>query len=186
MNHPNEATLALYAGDDLGWIARRRTGRHLTRCERCRRKVDFYQTFREDALELNHIPNLPWNRLAAEMRANIRLGLAAGQCVGGGNAAPPERNSLFGTRALVSYASIAALVAASLLLERPAPRLAAQPEGVLLQATANGIQVKEGGRALTLMHDRSKDVTYSVGAQGALGGRYVDDGYVTINNVYAQ
>jgi hypothetical protein len=31
--------------------------------------------------ELAATPEISWNRLAAEMKANIRLGLAAGECV---------------------------------------------------------------------------------------------------------
>jgi hypothetical protein len=189
MTHPSDATLALYAGDDLGWIARRRAGHHLVRCERCRREVGAYRSLRVKMPDLEEMPGLSWGRLAGEMRANIRLGLAAGECVG----TPRERlspapRSWFGTRALVSYASIAALVAASVLLERPSPRNAAPAEGIVLAATQNGIEVKEGGQAMSLLHARAGDVIYSVEAQGSIRARYVDSEteYVTINNVYAQ
>jgi hypothetical protein len=188
MNHPSDATLALYAGDDLGWIARRRTGRHLARCEGCRSEVGAYKDLRGELPDLNDIPGIPWNRMATEMRANIRLGLAAGECVRDGKTEVAGRRSLFGIRALVSYASIAALVAASLLLERPAPKLWTPADGVVLAQTANGIELKEGGQAMSLLHSRAEDVTYSAGAQGTMRARYVDSetGYVTINNVYAQ
>ena len=188
MNHPSDATLALYAGGDLGWLARRRTARHLAGCEKCRSEVGAYENLREDLPELREIPEISWGQLAGEMRANIRLGLAAGECVRGGEAESAGRRPLWGTRALVSYASIAALVAASLLLERPVPKPRPVSDGVVVAQTANGIELKEGGQAMSLLHSRAADVTYSAGAQGEMRARYVDSetGYVTINNVYAQ
>src|SRR5512133_2221986 len=106
MSHPSEATLALYAGRDLGWFARRRTERHLAGCEHCQREVEAYQSLRSVLPDLSEVPDLHWNRMAAEMKANIRLGLAAGECVR--EPASERYPRLFGSRALVSYASIAA------------------------------------------------------------------------------
>jgi hypothetical protein len=79
-------------------------------------------------------------------------------------------------------------VAASVLLERPAPRAAKAADGVTLEATSNGIALRGGGQALSLLHGRAQDVTFSAGAQGSMRARYVDSetGYMTINNVYAQ
>jgi hypothetical protein len=188
MNHPSEATLALYAGRDLGFVAQWRTGRHLAGCGRCRSEVEVYAELREALPELGALPDLHWNRLAAEMKANIRLGLAAGECVRESRAASHGR-SLFGSRALVSYASIAALLVASLLLERPVPKVSrANSAEVVLRGTSGGIELKEGGRTLSLLHRRATDVTVMVDAQGSVNSRYVDaeTGYVTINNIYAQ
>jgi hypothetical protein len=131
------------------------------------------------------MPEVPWNRLASEMKANIRLGLAAGECVR--TAAPPAGHSFFASaRAAVAFASILAVVAAGLILERPAP----VEDGTVVQATVNGIQVREGRQALRMMHAgvRERDVTYSVGAQGSMRARYVDPetGYVTIASVNAE
>jgi hypothetical protein len=39
---------------------------------------------RDNLVALNDLPAISWNRLAIEMKANIRLGLAAGECVRGG------------------------------------------------------------------------------------------------------
>ena len=81
MTHPNQATLALHAGGDLGLWARWKTQRHLSKCDLCRDEVAAFTGVREILPELVEIPEVPWNRLAAEMRANIRLGLEAGECV---------------------------------------------------------------------------------------------------------
>jgi len=182
----------LHAGGDLGFFARWRTRRHLLRCETCRDEVSHYGAVREIAGDLAEIPELPWNRLAAEMKANIRLGLAAGECVRASDP-PLHATPLFTrTRAAVAMASIVALAVTGLMLERPAPVLA--DEGVVVQATSNGIQIRKGRHAFRLMNYVSDDaqlpirVTYSSDAQGAVGARSVDPetNYITINRVYVE
>src|SRR5215469_12533000 len=74
MKHPSQATLALQAGGDLGFLARWRTKRHLRRCTRCREEVEAFEWARQVAPDLAEIPEIHWNRLAAEMKANIHLG----------------------------------------------------------------------------------------------------------------
>jgi hypothetical protein len=86
----------------------------------------------------------------------------------------------------VALASVAALLAMGVVLDRPAPTVARET-GVVVQATADGVQVREGGQSMGLMHSgTSRDaVTYQVGAQGSVEARYVDSetGYVTVNKV---
>jgi hypothetical protein len=195
MKHPNEATLALHAGGDLGFFARWRVERHLAQCDQCREELAAFEGVREILPELSQMPEIHWNRLAAEMRANIRLGLAAGECVRAGEK-PLRETSLFtGARAAVALASIVALMVTGLVLEHPAP--APADEGMVVQSTADGIQLRKGGQALRLISSGVQDcvpasggcrVTYSVDVQGGISARYVDQktGYVTINNVYAE
>ena len=188
MTHPSQETLALHAGGDLGLVARWRAEHHVARCERCRQELAAFSDLREVLPGLSQTPEVSWNRLASEMRANIRLGLAAGECVRPEE--KPLRASLFsGARAAVALASVVALLVTGLVLEHPAPQ-APIIDGVIVQSTGDGIQVREGKRSLQLLHTgvKGKDVTYSVGAQGSMRARYVDPetGYVTINNVYAE
>jgi hypothetical protein len=193
MKHPDQATLALQAGADLGFFARWKVERHLAVCDRCRDEVDAFSALREVSGELAEIPEVPWNRLAAEMKANIRLGLAAGECVRAGELPLRETRLFTGARALVAVASIAALMVTGIILERPTPATTAvADDGMVVQATSGGIQVSKGGQALRLMNpdriDPQQRVTYSPDAQGSVRARYVDPatGYVTINNVYAE
>jgi len=189
MKHPNQATLALHAGGDLGPLARWRTERHLARCGRCREEMEAFDQVREMLPELAETPEISWNRLAAEMRANIRLGLAAGECVR--SSRTPWRDVPFfaGARALVAVASVVVLVAAGLMLERPAPGTTNYTgyAGTEVQAIRDGIQVRQGGQSLGLMHSGAQSVIHSVGADGSMRVRFVDPetGYVTINNVNA-
>ena len=185
MRHPNQARLALHAGGDLGAFARWRTARHLSRCTDCRQEIAAYAQIRDMLPDLADPHELQWNRLAAEMTANIRLGIAAGECVR--PAADLNRRPKFtGFRAAVACASIAAVVAAGITLERPAPAPAAPP-GIIAEATpdSGGIQMREGAQAFRLLHSGAVKVTYTAGAQGAMEARYVDreTGYVTVNTI---
>jgi hypothetical protein len=191
MKHPHQATLALHAGGDLGFFARWRTERHLKQCDGCRAEVDGFAATRQIVPELAEIPEIPWNRLAAEMRANIRLGLEAGDCVRAGEPRLRDTRLFTGARAAVAMASVAALLVTGIVLERPAPRAVttavAVDDGMVVQATSNSIQVKKGGQTLRLMNP-GKQVSYSSDAQGSMRARYVDPetGLVTINNIYAE
>jgi hypothetical protein len=189
MKHPSQATLALHAGGDLGPFARWRIDRHLADCDQCREEVAAFGDVREMMPELGEMPEVAWSRLAAEMQANIRLGLEAGECVRTGEA--PLRRSLFtGVRAAVALASVAALLVTGLMIERPMPRPNLRNEGIVVQTIPNGIQVREGGQALQLMNAgaQQQHVTYSVGAQGSMRARFVDQetGNVTFNTVYVE
>jgi len=184
MRHPNQATLALHAGGDLGAFARWRTQRHLTGCGQCRDEIAAYRRVRNVLPDLAEIPEIQWNRLAAEMKANIRLGLAAGECVRNSSAEPGRAFS--GFRAAVALAGIAALLVFGITLERPAPVAPEQP-GIVAEAApgGSGIQVREGRQALQLLHSGAENVTYTAGAQGSMEARYVDreTGYVTVNKL---
>lgn len=194
MNHPDQATLALHAGGDLGPIARWRINRHIAHCERCREEVAAFAGITEILPELAEMPEVPWTGLSAEMKANIRLGLAAGECVRPGEV--PLHTSLFsGMRAAVALASVAALLVTGLMLEHPVSRSSFArfesrlfESGIVLESTKDGIEVGRGRQALQLRHPGASGVTYTVGAQGSMGARYLDPktGYVTINNVYVE
>jgi hypothetical protein len=178
--HPSEAALALHAGGDLGPIARWRTGRHLKQCETCQEEVAAFQGMRRMVSELSAVPELPWNRLAAEMQANIRLGLAAGECV------REERPMVFarftGLRAAIAVAGLTVVVAVGLFLQKPS----GTKDEMVLRATADGIQVSEGDQTLGMKHDAGiKNVSYSANAQGSIGESYVDPvtGDVTMTRV---
>ena len=156
MTHPDQVTLALHAGGDLGPIARWRINRHIAHCERCRDEVAAFAGITEVAL----------------------------------------RTSVFsGIRAAIALASVAALLVTGLMLEHPAARpnfarfeSRLFESGIVLESTKDGIEVGQGRQALELRHAGARRVTYTVGAQGSIGARYLDPktGYVTINNVYVE
>jgi anti-sigma factor RsiW len=182
--HPSEATLALFTGGELGRLARWRVGHHLEQCADCRRQVAAFSELREEVQSAGEVPELDWNGLAAEMKANIRLGLEAGECVSG-RSLP---RMVFSVRALAACTSLAALLVVSLLLEQPTPRVEkvkASSDATVIEAASDGIQLKQGDQGLILKNGGARDVNYL--ATGAtMRARYVDadTGQVTINNVY--
>jgi len=180
--HPSETTLALDAGGDLGPVARWRCARHLKRCPACREEVAAYRRTRRMVVDLSAMPEVPWSRLAAEMQANIRLGLEAGECVGGERAETEAVGRFWGLRAALAMASLAVVVAAGLILQRPP----AARNQTVLEATADGIQLSQGGEALGMQHGAATgNVSYSANAQGSIGESYVDPltGDVTMTRV---
>jgi hypothetical protein len=185
MKHPNEETLALFAGHDLNFIIEWRVGRHVARCEECRGTVDAYVSLRAETAGLGELPaDIAWNRLASEMKANIRLGLAAGECVSGPEPVS-DRAGFAGLHTLLAYAAVILLVVAGVWLQRPVPLV--ENGRAVLAATGDGIELTEGGRSLGLRYRASpdEDVSHSADAKGAMGARYVDNttGYVTVVNV---
>ena len=187
MRHPNQATLALHAGGDLAPWRRWITARHLAHCAPCREAVAGFDEMRELLPDLAQLPEISWNRLAAEVKANVRLGLEAGECVR--TEMPIDRlTALGGWRVAVAFASVVMLVLGCTVLERPGPAAVVQAAGSL-QATENDIRVVQaGGQMLGLGNGGARKVTYTFGAQGSVGARYTDPetGYVTINTVYEQ
>ena len=85
MRHPESQDLALFVSRDLSAWRNFAVGRHVSVCSHCRREVSMLgHASSAFASEVELIPGgaAGWERLAAEMRANIRLGLEAGECVG--------------------------------------------------------------------------------------------------------
>ena len=190
MKHPSQEILALQASGDLGPVERWKTSLHLKGCPTCRDEVAAYAEMREILPELNQIPEVPWNRIAAEMRANIHLGLAAGACVGEiaePASAKPSFVPLFGAaRATLAFGGVLAVLVAGFVLQHPRPVVASEP---MVQSTRDGIQRSVGDQSFGLMNSAGvQSVTYSVNAQGSLGARYVDPetGNVTMTKVYVE
>ncbi|MCS7023870.1 MAG: zf-HC2 domain-containing protein [Bryobacteraceae bacterium] len=192
--HASEYDLALYVGGELGFFSRRRVASHLKQCPDCRQSYGRFlraqQELRAEAGQLP--PGLDWERLAAEMTANIHLGLTAGEIV-----APQLRpRHLTGWRPALVLASALLVVLLAWWVNQPPPsarqqaRLTAVPEAppVMAGSTASGIELKHHGRVLQLRHPNDTEVATSVSLQGVVRARYVDSesGQVTINNVYVQ
>ncbi|MEQ1886994.1 MAG: hypothetical protein ABL967_18170 [Bryobacteraceae bacterium] len=204
MRHLSEQEVALYAASEAGWWNGMLYRAHVRGCEGCRRMVREYRLDRERLQMLaDELPSgVSWERLAAEMTANIRVGLAAGECV-----APRERPASIptGWRVAGATAGFAVLLAAAWWLNMPKGETAAlgramkaivQPvrrgmlsdEGTLVEASASGIEVRENGGRLGVFRQGVRPATVSLSLQGTARARYIDSdtGQVTITSVYAQ
>jgi hypothetical protein len=185
--HPSEADLALFAGRELGRWRRWRVERHAAECEECRRDIFDFEALRVESGALAAVPEVSWDLLAAEMKANIRLGLEAGECV---NPHPAPR-MVFSPRALAACVSLAALLVVSVFLERPSPRVAdVKTLEPVLETSRSGIQFRDGDQGIVMLNRRARDVhgvNYSA-TGSTMRESYVDaeTGLVTINNVYVE
>src|SRR5215471_11646011 len=90
--HVGETDLALYAAGDLPLWRRAQVWFHVHSCVPCLTTLLSYKAAREELLaRADKLPEgLDWDRLSAEMTANIHVGLAAGECV-----APRTRKAPF-------------------------------------------------------------------------------------------
>ncbi len=193
MRHPEVRDLALYAGGELPLWKRLTMRGHVENCATCSAEL---AAFREAQLELQYAseqapPDLNWNRIAAEMKANIRLGLEAGECVR--TAPPPERHDFWRLAAVAAALTI--LVTGgwwwrihnqtnnSLALRAPADQVE-----TILKPTLGGIGVEKGGATFALAHSGGASLRVSADTKGVLKGGYVDEdsGEVTIHHVYAE
>jgi hypothetical protein len=158
---------------------------------------------------------LHWNQLAEEMTGNIRVGLAAGEAIAlfdkplrarprvawlglSWNAAwvaaaalaifgiafwtslpSPQADHLLTSLRRIRTERIGALI------HSVNPVAGSAAEEVVLEASSSSIQVRENGRAMSLM-PRSEGATVSVSMPGSAGVRFVDadTGQVTTNKVY--
>jgi len=83
MTHTLQSDLALYSTGDLPLWRRPLVRMHLADCDGCRSWVAAFDSDRESVRRLAaEMPQgVNWDRMAAEMSANVRVGLEAGECV---------------------------------------------------------------------------------------------------------
>jgi hypothetical protein len=187
MLHPGDRQLASFSGNESSGLERLRVWWHVRDCDRCRREVDAMQA--NTALLRTSAARLPaglnWDRLAAEMTANIHVGLEAGECVGSMAKRKPK---MIGWRPVAATAGMGLMLATAWWLNPPRQNgSVVKHSPVEIRTSATGLEVKENGSTLILMHTRGQQAPIIVSTPGSLRARYVDQdtGQVTINNVYA-
>jgi hypothetical protein len=201
--HPHESDLALWASGDLALPARWKTAVHLRGCRECRARMEAFRLDRQrwagaaDDLP----PGVQWDRLAAEMTANIRVGLAAGQCV----PRPPQAPAPgWNWRPVAAVAGLLAVVGLAVVLNFPSADLRVmrnawnrviggqagvpiEEPGPVVEASADGIEFRENGSGMGVKIPGGP-VAVSVSFAGSASARYVDDdtGQVAIATVYVE
>lgn len=190
--HPSPEQLALHAGGDLPAAGRLRVAWHLSRCPACaaevRRLAESRGRLRAEAERLPE--GLDWAPLAREMRANIRLGLAADEAVKRSVPAPAGA----GWRLAVVVSSMAFVAAAGWLLRAPQPQMTlpetalTESAQVVLDAQPDGLAVRQRGAELTLIGPARQPLTTTVSWDGSARARFLDaeTGQVTLYDVSAQ
>jgi hypothetical protein len=188
--HPAETELALLAGGDCNWLQRLRLRSHVSRCGDCQDTVASFGEIRSSLSQMTlpavAVKEADWNHLAGEMRANVRLGLAAGECVA---AVPAGPNRPLIPRFAYSVAGVVVLLGAGMFLRGLLPRAdLAVVRAASVESTAKGIQVRTSAGSMTLLNQSDAEPDHTVTSQGAVRARYVDGstGIVTITSVYAE
>src|SRR5579871_1488291 len=165
MHHPTETDLALYAGNDLGRFARMRVDWHLRTCGKCQQEVTEFSFQRAETVRSAAEPDVNWGRLAAEMKANIRLGLEAGECI-----APfqPMRRvpSPWAWVSLATAALFALIAGGEIWLTHPwspggdanatAKLATTVPPEVVLEIKDSGIQMRNGASVTNELRNNSR------------------------------
>jgi hypothetical protein len=190
MTHPSASELALFSGGDLSLAERWRVRLHVRSCDRCRAEAEAFAIASADLIEdaANLPAGLKWDRLAAEMTANIHVGLEAAQCV-----TPARRGGfhpVWRAAALVTAMSLIVVTAWFLNPVPPPVRHAMRgAPGIELRNTATGLELNENGAALVILHGRGVQMQRPIISShpGALRARVVDGetGQITINHVYS-
>lgn len=204
--HVKETDLALFLSGDVSvwrWLALQA---HIGRCEQCRAQVQAYRLDRERMKqECSELPaGLDWERLSAEMTANIRVGLAAGECV----APRTRRRAAWGWRPLaIGSGAMVVLVLAFWLnlpmaddtrtvttaIEKmvhsggPVAATASDERDQMVEASSSGVKWRENGNELRMQQGEARPVTVSVtpGSASAVNIN-PDTGQITITSVYVQ
>ena len=194
--HPAETDLALLAGGECGLLTRMRLNRHVARCGDCRDTVASFSDLRSETRLAGEdiVPDVDWQRLAGEMRANVRLGLAAGECV---REAPvsergwkPRLASGLVSKLAFGMAGVVLLVGAGFFLDGLLPHkgLPGSAHAAVLESSGSGIAVRTDSGSMTLLNHGDVAGDQTVSAQGAIRATYVDGdtGAVTITSVYVE
>jgi hypothetical protein len=239
--HMIESDLALFISGDVGMWTYVKINLHLAGCDTCRARIEAYRQSRlrlkQAAAEMPE--GADWDRLAAEMTANIRVGLAAGECVAprrgkldlrwkpsGGlrgvrSALPASGWPAAGWKVVAAWSAVAAGVAVILSAAwvlnlpssdgaslahamhslfqgsarsypgRPASNIPGSnidDRGPVVEASADGVELRENGVAVSIPQASSRPVAITVSAPGSASARYVDEdtGQMTISSVYVQ
>ena len=206
--HPLQSDLALYSSGDLPLWRRQLVRLHVSGCDHCRSWVEAFRADRESlrGLAAEMPAGVNWDRLAAEMAANVRVGLEAGECV-----APRIRKPTLapGWRVAAAFAGVTALLVSAWWLNMPPAESVAlghvveriaqarpwhggiralEDAGPTVQVSAAGIQLQQNGGTLGMSQGQERPVSVSLSVQGSARARYIDSdtGQVTITGVYAQ
>jgi anti-sigma factor RsiW len=188
--HPEIADLALYSSGDLPLLSQWKTGRHVRQCPACSAEVAAFRQLATEPIAEQVVPEINWEPLAAEMRANIRLGLEASEAIAAYRRPTPAEATRLNWRAAVMVASLMAVIGSgwwfavsAKKLEQP---LAVVTQPAVVEANDSGVEIKDGNLTLELRTPASRASFSSVSTQGVAQTRYTDaeTGQITVNHVY--
>ena len=188
--HPELADLALYSGRDLPLLQRWSVGRHLAHCPACCAEVAAFRALAAAPVAENFIPNIAWEPLANEMRANIFLGLEASEAISAYRRPTPSEERWLNWRAAAMVASLMAVVGSgwwfAVSVKKLDQPIASTVQPASAEATDSGVEIKDGNLSLELRTPASRVSFVSISTEGTAETRYTDaeTGQITVNHVY--
>lgn len=195
--HPDAPTLALLAGGDLPFWPRWKARWHVRLCPLCQAELQQFRSLRaalkSGALDpaAPEIPDLDWSTFEAEMRANIRLGLAAGALAGEGESgslpAPPVPVPLW--RWATVCAALVFVLGAGWWLNAPHHAPTPVVSSVLkVPAEGEAFEAPSQTPGFELLAPASAAVRTEADFNGGTRARLIDGetGRVTLQQVYAE
>lgn len=197
MKHPTIGSLALFAGGELAWWVRLPIQRHLAKCRQCQGEVTEFRAAAESVrCETAEMPaGIHWERMAAEMRANIRLGLEASEAISAYSTGIADRpRPQVSWRMAAVAASIVVLMIAGYWLNavRKSEEMALMrgPEPIVVEVSDRGVGMSDGNQGMELRgpHSNRRAAIMTVSTEGSAGAQYVDEetGQITVNHVYME
>lgn len=197
MKHPSIKDLALHAGGELAWWPRLTLRRHVSGCAQCQQEIAL---FREAAVavreETGEMPEgVQWDRLSAEMRANVRLGMDASDAIsayGTASERGPAQGMSWRMAALatgfVALLSIGYWLSAAKNNEQMAAMRG--PDPIVVEASERGVGMSDGKKGMELQGPKAnlRAAVVTVSTMGSAGAQYVDEetGQITVNHVYVE
>lgn len=181
----SEKEYALLAGGEAGFLTRLKA-RLASRGSRDQRTEDAaFSRIRAEMPRFRELPEyFAWDDLAAEMKANILVGVEAGEAIRS-RPAPVA----VGWKAGLAFAGIALMVVSGYWWQTPG-RFASHeaPLVSVLEARPGGLELQNRGTALTVMYERDSGQQALSGGLGSVRADYVDEetGQLTVAHVYAE
>lgn len=197
MKHPSISDLALFAGREHSWWAQWKLRRHIDACAQCQHEVALFREAQGDVREeADRMPAaVQWDRLAAEMGANIRLGLEASDAISAYAlpAGKPARQGMSWQMAAITAGFVLLLsIGYWLNAVKNGERLAALrgPDPVVVEASERGVGMSDGTKGMELQGPKASQraAIVTVSTTGAAGAQYIDEetGQITVNQVYVE
>ncbi len=172
--HPRERDLALFAGGELGPVARWRIEGHLNACDDCRQTVSEFFELRSRVMDLGELPAVDWSGMAARIERGVEM------------ARREQRPAPAWRPAWAAAMALLVLLTAGVYMSR----FRVQAAGPVLDASAGGVELRlSDDQVLTMVNapQQESQVQWRASAD-AVSSRYLDKetGNITVTNVYSQ
>ncbi len=181
----SEKECALLAGNDAGFWPRLKARLASRGADAPRPDETAFAQIRAEMPRFRELPEyFAWDNLAAEMKANILVGVEAGEAIRS-RPAPVA----VGWKAGLAFAALALVVVSGYWWRTP-DYFASQEAPVvsLLEARPGGLELQNRETALTVMYGRDSGQLALSGGLGSIRADYVDEetGQLTVAHVYSE